>query len=156
MRSILTITAFYVTILCVCAFGAEVPCKMDPIISCLSQNFSVVYRRDNQLFWDILHKSEPFIPKNKNITVAFFRLANVSQNNAEFSEYYSEIIEGVIEREPGSFFEIMASLDQKSIDNVIRYLKEPTFISKSDLNRIMNRYSNNKKYRKVVNSYFMR
>jgi hypothetical protein len=130
----------------VCPASSKSICDSDRSLACLQANFNVLYKNNNFVFWEILHKSELTIKKTKNSTASFLKLADIKQVNAEFSEYYADVVEGIIEDKPNLFFDAMASLDKTTISNVLSYLKEPTFIDKSDLDRIFKKYSKKEKY----------
>lgn len=136
------------------AKGANTPCVKDRSLTCLQANFNTLYKDNYSLFWTILHKSEKHIYKSRDMTSVFLKLANIRQVNAEFSEYYSEVVESVIENKPNVFFETMISLDETTISNVLSYLMEPTFIDKSDLDLIFKKYGRNAKYSKITKAYF--
>lgn len=125
-------------------------------LDCLSKNLDKLYSANYRLFWDILHKAEKKVQKCMSVsdTVNFMKLAHLKSNNAEFNEFFSEVIENLCVKKSKCFFEAMVRLKDEDQLEVVKKLKTPLFVDQVAINDAFIRNKNNQKYKKVIYLYF--
>jgi hypothetical protein len=123
----------------------------------LKKNFSGLYLNDYSRFWDIVHKAAKKAQTcDSSIETAdFIELIRFSGGNAEFNEYYSEIVEHLCISNPACFFDSLLRLDKESKIKVIDVLRHPIFAKPKEIEDVFTINRNIKQYEDIVNLFFL-
>jgi hypothetical protein len=138
--------------------GCELCNGEDKTIACLKANFNALYRLEYKRFWEILKLSEKKAINCKMLsdTASFMELANLDSHNAEFNEYYNEVIENLLKTKTTCFLDTLSLLAKPQMIAVINKLKHPIFTDRSEIQRLFEREKKNNvgKYSEVMKLFF--
>lgn len=111
---------------------------------------------DYNLFFEILEKAKIKATSCKSYiyTANFLELAKYGLTNAEFAEYFGEVIEELLINNPKCFFDSALIVDGASLKNLIYKLQSPITDNDKKIRKTFEKYRMNKKYKKVINLYF--
>lgn len=125
-------------------------------LNCLVNNFDELYLSDYSLFWKILRTAEKKAISCQSIseTAIFISLASLKSTNAEFNEYYNEVIETLIVINPKCFFASLSTLNKYVIAAVINKLRHPIFIDKTEIYKVFSKNKKIPKYKVIMENYF--
>ncbi len=138
--------------------GKELCMGDNSTLDCLKDNFDNLYTTDYVLFWRILRMAErdAVSCKSKSDTATFLKLAVVARTNAEFNEYFSEVIERLATSHPECFFDSLLLLDLDNATKIIMILKHPIFVEKQEIDNVFSKNMNKEKYRLLMDIYFQK
>ncbi|MCK5344491.1 MAG: hypothetical protein KAR20_13850 [Candidatus Heimdallarchaeota archaeon] len=156
MKLLITIVIIFVFSCPPMANGKSLCSGENANLYCLKENFSELYSTNYGLFWKILHNAAKKLKDHKNISdiTAFLELSTIIKGNAEVTEYFSKICENFCVSNPAICLEALISLDEKSIKSILDRLRNPIYLSKTDINNIFQKNKNIKKYQKIASLYF--
>ncbi|SRR6266568_3142356 len=127
-------------------------------IECLKMHFEELTKYNNKLYSKILRDSASRANECVSIidVAGFIGLANINVKNfnAEFNEYYGEVVENMVISKTLCFFDALLLLDDKTLKNAIYSLKHPLFVNEKQITDKFKNYKTNKKYSKIINLYF--
>lgn len=115
-----------------------------------------MYASNYSQFWDILTDAEKEALKCKSTlaVVDFLRLVNLKSINAEFNEYYKEVIENMLLQKPTCFLDSLATLDKTTITFIIDNLKRPLLVEELKIYKTFRKYRSMRKYNNIMQVYF--
>lgn len=128
--------------------------KKTEMLKCLGNNFNALYLNDNEQFWTILKKWEKTHSNNKDIA-DFLSLVKVKAGNAEFNEYFSQIIERqLLPNRTQNFLDSLLLIDRKASNQILNELKHPMFVKISRVKSVLEKYRDKEIYKELLYSYF--
>lgn len=151
------ITYFIVLSSGTCMGDEEVLCKSDKAnLQCLHNNFDMLYSKNYNQFWDILHSAEKKAKACDSLsdTAEFIELGSIERGNAEFSEFFNEVIEKSLISQSQCFMDAMLLVDREARIGVINALVYPIFTEPTEIRSIFEQYAGNKKYKDITVIYF--
>lgn len=90
-----------------------------------------------------------------NDTIDFLDLVRIQNHgNAEFSEFFSEIIEWLATTNTECFLGALTNMDTPLQWRILEELRHPLFTETDLTDRIFRSYKNNEKYNSVIALYF--
>lgn len=124
--------------------------------SCLKEKFTELYSKDYAQFWNILHNAaKKFQSHDKLSHVAtFMELAPTIQGNAEVSEFFGEICEKFFVVNTEICLDALITLDKKSKHSFIDRLRQPIYLSKTEIYKAFLKYKDVEKYKDIIEHYF--
>lgn len=124
--------------------------------SCLKEKFTELYSKDYAQFWNILHNAaKKFQSHDKLSHVAtFMELAPTIQGNAEVSEFFGEICEKFFVVNTEICLDALITLDKKSKHSFIDRLRQPIYLSKTEIYKAFLKYKDVEKYKEIIEHYF--
>ncbi len=120
-------------------------------------NFDELFRSDYPLFWTIIHNAADEAASCKSIraTADFLSLARVKKGNVEFDEFFGEFIEiRLISKDATCFLDALLATDEASRNKIMKDLHYPILMEISEVEKILDKYKNDEKYKKVIKLYF--
>lgn len=141
---------------CASAVNKSDLCLQDETaLTCLRDNFDELYTQNYRRFWNIAHQAASDARKcdSPANTVAFLYLARIKTNNAEFNEFFSEVIERLVTEKPHCFLAAVATMDLSSQKLVMEKLRNPIFAESAAIENAL-RAESNEKYKSIVDLYF--
>jgi len=126
-------------------------------IQCLVQNFDALYQGDYAQFWAITHKSEKALVgcKSTNKVTGFLAVAAAKGGNAEFNEYFAEVVEQkLVLAHPQCFLDALLGVDPSTTSIILSDLKHPLSASQRDIAVTLERFRAQERYRKLLAPYF--
>jgi hypothetical protein len=138
--------------------GKELCIGNNSTLDCLKDNFDNLYTTDYALFWHILRSAErdAINCKSRSDTAIFLKLAAVARTNAEFNEYFNEVIERLATSHPECFFDSLLLLDLDNVTKIIMILKHPIVVEKQEIDTFFSKNMNKEKYRVIMDIYFQK
>lgn len=127
-------------------------------VNCLKRNFDELSKNHRNTYYKILNASAHKASKCESIkdVANFIGLANinVTKLNAEFNEYFGEIVENIVIKNMQCFLDASLSLDDLTLKNLIYTLKHPLFVEDNKITAKFMEYKGKKKYLRITNTYF--
>ena len=125
-------------------------------LSCLKEYFFELYSTNYQLFWDILHNAVKKLQDNESLSdiESFMEMASVIQGNAEVSEFFNEVVEKYFVSNPNIWLDALVNLNRKSKEDFIDRLRQPIFLPKVQIDKIIFKYKELKKYKEIIELYY--
>lgn len=77
-------------------------------------------------------------------------LYNVGEQNAEFTEWYYELIANLFVKYPAKFFDVLMTKDQKTIDFGMNQLKNPFIVETEAISDAAKKIVRIPKYKKLA------
>lgn len=121
------------------------------------ENFDQLYVQDYSLFWSIFHAAEKKAVSCESIddTARFLSVARVKEGNAEFNEYFSEVLEkNLLMNNARCLFDALLRLDDQSKKIIMWDLRHPLYIQKEKLEEIINPLMDEAKYKELLELYY--
>jgi hypothetical protein len=133
-------------------YGSELCVGKNANLDCLKGNFDVLYEKNNKQFWDILHVSAKNIKncRSSKDVIKFLELAELKNDNAEFEEFVSEIIEKLCISNTKCLLNAMLKISKQKQMAVIELLQNPTYIEKEKINSAIDKLKDIDKYKSIV------
>ena len=157
-------TIFYSVIFFFVIFVVSVSCSSsnknlchDYSLACAKHNFSELYVKNYNRFWNIFHTAEKEAVSCKSVdkTAEFLEFASVKKGNSEFNEYFMDVVENqIISKNPKCFLDAMVLTSMNSREIIFAELKNPLFVEKPMLNNLLKPFVNDPKYRDILDDYF--
>lgn len=125
-------------------------------LSCLKEKFTDLYSKQYEQFWEILHDAAKKFQNHDKLSdvTAFMELAPIIEGNAEVTEYFSEISEKFCISNPEICLNALISLDEKSRRSFIDKLRQPIYLSKTEISKAFLKYRDVEKYKEIIEHYF--
>lgn len=153
----------FITIIIILAFGNLLMANGNSLcggdranFSCLKENFNELYSTNYDLFWSILHGAAQKVKTHKNVSdiTEFMELSKIIKGNAEVTEFFSKICEEFCVSNPEICLEALIQLDQEDKASILERLRNPIYLSKTEIENAFEKYKNIPKYQKNVLNYF--
>lgn len=139
------------------AYSAEHCYSHEADISHLNSNFDELYMRNNTEFWHTFNcaANEAAACTRLDATANFFMLAKSISGNAEAKEAFMHIVEiDIISKNPECFANSLSLVDTDAATIILTDLRNPLYIDKSYVAKMMHELSANKKYTTLLLPYF--
>jgi hypothetical protein len=106
-------------------------------LNCLKANFHSLYHNNYTEFWSILHKSADEVKQcaSSTKTAQFLGLVAIQSNNAEFNEFFSDIVEELCVSSPTCFCTGVSHLSDENQQMLRIMLDTPLFFDKKSLEK---------------------
>lgn len=157
IRMVYLLAAFLVS--CpVLSFGScecDLCAYTDQPLACLESNFEKLYSGNYPRFWKILRKGAARAEKCDTVvdTKDFLNLAVIENNNAEFNEFFSEVIERMVTQKTECFLEATSITDSLVQERIFGRLRHPLYIDVAVIDNTL-KYRVDVKYKLLVDRYF--
>lgn len=141
---------------CASAVNERDLCLQDETkLTCLGDKFNELYTQNYRQFWVIAHQAANDARKcdSPANTAAFLDLARIKTNNAEFNEFFSEVIERLVTEKPICFLVAVARMNVGSQKLVMEKLRSPLFVERVAIENAL-QAENNEKYKSILDLYF--
>jgi len=129
-------------------------------VVCLKNNFDELSKNHKDAYYKILNVSARKASKceSLNDVAGFLGLSNINatRRNAEFNEYFGEVVENIVIKNIKCFLDASLMLDDPTLKNLIYTLKHPLFVDDNKITAEFRKYKTKKKYSKITNMYFGR
>ena len=125
-------------------------------LSCLKEKFTELYSKDYAQFWEILHDAAKKFRNHDKLSdvTAFIELAPIIEENAEVTEYFSEVSEMFCISNPEICLNALIILDEISRRSFIERLRHPIYLSETEINKAFLKYKDVEKYKDIIEHYF--
>lgn len=123
-------------------------------LSCLKENFDALYKKNYDLFFEILNESKKIAIKcdNFNKTADFLDLATVIKGNAEVSEFFSEALEkNLVGQKASCFLKALSFCSGDAQKSVVDQLSNPIFLTKAQLIQAIKRKKSEQRQSDLIN-----
>ena len=128
----------------------------DKLLPCAIANFDELYKESYNHFWLIFHEAGQRAASCSDMlrTAAFLEAASVKKGNAEFHEYFMDIIENqLILKNTKCFLEALKQTSFNSRKIILSDLNNPIYIDKSSIDNAFNRFMANPRYQEIIKFY---
>lgn len=155
IKTVLIAVAFFICYSSTC-YGNTLCSGKNETLICLKDNFKELYLSNYHLFWNILNTAEKKAIGCKSIsdTASFIELAATKGMDGEVAEYYNEVIEKLIIKNPKCLLDALSILNAKAVSQVIFRLQHPLFTEQSAIDEIFRKNKHVKKYKTIMTFYF--
>lgn len=159
MRNVTVIICFLIFQTVACAQQQQLTetCA-DFSLSCAIDQFDKLYSDDYDRFWFIFRTAGQNAIGCVSIESvdSFLEVAKVKKGNAEFNEYFCEVIEKkLIKENPDCFIKSMTNISDEAKMVIIRDLQHPLYIQKTEIDRIMEELKKDDQYKEIIELYFV-
>lgn len=118
-------------------------------------NFAEVYRTDQDRFWQLAKFSRDSAVRctSENEMTSFLRLSEPGEGNAEFSEFFSEAVEGLLVRKSECVLPSLSRMKKKDRTSVLQRLRAPLFADKAEIGQVFERAKRKPQYVLIVEEF---
>ena len=128
----------------------------DSSLSCGINSFSELYQKDYDQFWNIFNSAgkEAVKCSSAQQTARFLEVASVKEGNAEFTEYFMELVENeIILKNPECFLDAISLISPDARTVIFNDLRTPLFNEKQAIDNALMPYRNTPKYQELLELY---
>ena len=118
----------------------------------VKDNFTHLYIENYKLFWEIVNEGENMAISCNDLqdTSNFLALAKLKKGNAEFNEYFMEVIENeLLEKDPKCLFDALVKNDEETQQIIMSDLRNPLFLKEIEIEEIFKKFRFDKDYIKL-------
>lgn len=136
----------------------EKPCSgTKENLECLKENFSDIYNDQYFKFLIIVSKAETAALNcnSSEITAAYLDIASIIGKNLEVEYGFKDILESKLLKEKTACLLDALLLSNDNVKKIIlgKYLTEPRYIKKKEVDTILSKYMEQEKYKEMLKHY---
>jgi hypothetical protein len=134
----------------------EKPCVgNEATVECLKKNFPFFFK-NSEVFWNIIEGSyrRAISDTTAKYMQEFLEIVPYIKGNVIVEEYFSGTIEDLFRKQSSAFLKAMLNMDDSTLNEVVLFLRNPTFNPSREIDSIFNVLKSKDSYKKLVELYF--